>query len=157
MDINRDGSITAIELQQTLRRAQAGNEFNIKTVELLISRYDKNGDKQISFDEFLDLFNSLNEEYESFLMMDADGSGYIDFYEFKESLSRKGHRFSDSFYQYIMHEITGRTGKPGIQFDNYIRVAARFDYLCHFYHNTPYFHRNSLEEYLRKTFFQDFW
>ena len=157
MDLNRDGSITASELQQTLRRAQAGSEFNIKTIELLISRYDANGDKQISFDEFFELFNSLNEEYESFLLTDSDGSGTIDLDEFKTSLRRKGYNFSDQFFHYVVSEICNRTKKNGIQFDNYIRVAARFDYLCHFYHNTPYFQKNSLEEYLRKTFFQDFW
>ena len=158
MDLNRDGSITAVELQQTLRRAQAGSEFNIKTVELLISRYDMNGDKQIDFEEFFDLFSSLNDEFETFLMIDSDGSGLIDLQEFREALRNKGYNFSDQFYQYIVNEICSKTRKNGIQFDNYIRVAARFDYLCSFYNNTPYFKSNhTLESYLRKTFFQDFW
>jgi Ca2+-binding EF-hand superfamily protein len=157
MDTNRDGSITAQELQQTLRKAQAGSEFSLKTVELLISRYDTNGDREISFNEFFDLFNSLNEEFESFLMMDTDGSGSIDFIEFKTALKQKGYNFSDYFFKYIVDEICARTRKSGILFDSYIRVAARFDYLIHYYKNTPYFQRNSLEEYLRKTFFTDFW
>jgi Ca2+-binding EF-hand superfamily protein len=142
----------------TLRRAQANSEFSIKTVELLISRYDMDGDKQIDFDEFFDLFNSINDEFEAFLLTDSDGSGLIDLYEFQTSLRNKGYSFSDQFFQYLMSEICTKTKKSGIQFDNYIRVAARFDYLCNFYHNTPYFQKSlSLEEYLRKTFFQDFW
>jgi hypothetical protein len=117
-----------------------------------------NGDKQISFDEFFDLFNCINEEYEAFLMIDSDGSGLIDLYEFKSALRNKGYNFSDMFFQYLMNEICAKTKKNGIQFDNYVRVAARFDYLCNFYQNTPYFQKShSLEDYLGKTFFQDFW
>ena len=60
-DLNRDGSITSIELQEALR-GQISN-FSLKTIELLISKHDKNGDKEISFEEFNSLFNNLNEEY----------------------------------------------------------------------------------------------
>jgi Ca2+-binding EF-hand superfamily protein len=101
MDLNGDGSITAVELQRALRRTLAGSEFNIKTVELLIAKYDVNGDKEISFEEYFDLFNNLNEEYENFLMMDADGSGTIDQAEFTDALLRKGHEFSHEFFKFI--------------------------------------------------------
>jgi Ca2+-binding EF-hand superfamily protein len=156
MDINKDGSITANELQQTLRLAQS-SEFSIKTVELLMSKYDTNGDREISFEEFYDLFSNLNEEFESFLLMDSDGSGSIDLEEFANALKQKGYNFSRSFFQGIMEEIDKKTGHNGIRFDNYIRVAARFDFLCQSYRKTPYFQKESLEVYLKKTFFQDFW
>lgn len=157
MDLNGDGSITAVELQRALRRSLAGSEFSIKTVELLIAKYDVNGDKEISFEEFFDLFNSLNEEYENFLMMDTDGSGSIDQAEFTDAIMRKGHEFSHEFFKYIMDEVYRKTGQYGIQFDNYIRIAARFEFLCKTYKNTPYYHKHPLESYLKKTFFQDFW
>ncbi len=157
MDLNKDGSITAHELQQALKRTQSTSEFSIKTVELLMSKYDTNGDREISFEEFYDLFLNLNEEFESFLLMDCDDSGSIDLEEFRNAINRKGYNFSSTFYQGLMSEIAKQTGFDGIRFDNYIRVAARFDFLCQSYRKTPYFQKDSLEAYLKKTFFQDFW
>lgn len=157
MDVNKDGSITANELQQALRMTQSTSEFSRKTVELLMSKYDTNGDREISFEEFHDLFLNLNEEFESFLYMDADDSGSIDINEFSSSINKKGYNFSNDFYLAIMNEIEKKTGHRGIRFDNYIRVAARFDFLCQSYRKTPYFQKESLERYLKKTFFQDFW
>ena len=157
MDINNDGSITSNELQLTLQQTQSGAEFNIKTIDLLIAKYDKNGDKEISFEEFAELYNSLNEEFLNFLMMDSDGSGTIDLEEFSASINNKGFQFSNKFYSSIMDEIRKHTGIYGIKFDNYIRIMARFDFLCQTYRKTPYFHKHSLEHYLTKTFFQDFW
>lgn len=158
MDANHDGSITAIELQEALRRGQGVSDFNIKTIHLLISKYDKNGDREISFDEFYDLYCNLNEEYENFLMMDEDGSGYIDLDEFQSAMVSKDYNFTRKFFKFIVEEIGKHTASSGIKFDNYIRVMARFDYLCAYYQKTPYFHnKHSLQSYLKNTFFQDFW
>jgi Ca2+-binding EF-hand superfamily protein len=157
MDVNRDGSITASELQRALRRTQASSEFDMKTIQLLISKYDTNGDREISFEEFFELFNNLNEEYETFLLTDADGSGFIDLHEFTEALKGKGYFFSHKFYEYIVNEICKRTKNPGIPFDIYIRVAARFDQLSRQYNLTLFYQKNSLENFLKKNFFDDFW
>jgi Ca2+-binding EF-hand superfamily protein len=157
LDINRDGSITAYELQQALKRTQTNSDFNMRTVELLIATYDRNGDKEISFEEFSDLFNNLNEEYANFLMMDEDSSGEIDLQEFTQAMSRKGYEFTESFYKMILDNVRKHTSAHGLKFDNYIRIAARFDFLVRSYRSTPYFHKQSLEQYLKKTFFQDFW
>ena len=119
MDLNRDGSITSIELQEALR-GQISN-FSLKTIELLISKHDKNGDKEISFEEFNSLFNNLNEEYENFLLTDSDDSGLIDLSEFRNSMFKKGYHFSDNFYKFIVDEISRRTHNYGIRFDDYIR------------------------------------
>lgn len=129
----------------------------MKTVELLISKYDTNMDREISFDEFFDLFNNLNQEYETFLLTDSDGSGFIDLHEFTEALKGKGYFFSRGFYEYIVNKICKRTKQHGIQFDIYIRVAARFDQLCAQYNHTLFFQKNSLENYLKENFFDDFW
>ena len=119
MDLNRDGSITSIELQEALR-GQISN-FSRKTIELLISKHDKNGDKEISFEEFNSLFNNLNEEYENFLLTDSDDSGLIDLSEFRNSMFKKGYHFSDNFYKFIVDEISRHTHNYGIRFDDYIR------------------------------------
>ena len=157
MDVDKDGSITSSELHRTLLRTQSSTEFDMKTIDLLISKYDKNGDKEISFEEFTDLYNNLNEEFVNFLMMDSDDSGTIDLQEFTEALNNKGFHFSNEFFKSIMEGVQKHTGLYGLKFDNYIRIAARFEFLCKTYRTTPYFHKHTLENYLKMTFFQDFW
>ena len=120
MDFNRDGSITSAELQEALRRGQ-GSDFSMKTIDLLISKYDKNGDREISFEEFYDLYINLNGEYENFLLTDSDGSGLIDTDEFSRTMVKKGYMFSQKFFKFIVDEISKHTGFYGIKFDNYIR------------------------------------
>ena len=70
------------ELQQTLHRSKINSDFIIENIELLINRYDQNGDHEISFDEFFDFFYDLNEEYENFLMIEPYESSSYDFDEF---------------------------------------------------------------------------
>lgn len=158
MDVNGDGSITSDELQEALKRGQSSNEFSQKTIQLLISRYDKNGDREISFEEFFDLYCNLNDEFENFLMMDGDGNGFIDFDEFAQAMTSRGYNFSNRFFKFIIDEIGKHGNFRGIKFDSFIRVMARFDYLVEHYKKTPYFHnKHNLESYLKNTFFQDFW
>jgi len=120
MDLNNDGSIASSELQEVLRRGQ-GSDFSSKTIDHLITKYDKNGDREISFEEFYDLYINLNEEYENFLLTDSDGSGFIDPDEFSITMSKKGYQFSNKFYKFIVDEISKNTGTYGIKFDNYMR------------------------------------
>jgi Ca2+-binding EF-hand superfamily protein len=157
MDYNGDNTISARELQEALKRGQSNSEFNFKTIELLLQKYDTNGDKQISFEEFYDLFLHLNEEYENFLLMDEDGSGEIDFNELSNALEKKGYSLSEQFYKFIINEMQRNTGHSGIKFDNYIRIAARFDYLCKYYRKSSLFQKYPMETYLRSSFFENFW
>ena len=158
MDINRDGSITADELQRSLTRIwETGTHFTMKTIELLIDKYDTNGDREISFDEFASLYQNLNEEHAAFLLVDSDGNGTIDLEEFKRSFQNKGyHDFKDKFYNAIMKEVEKRTGVYGIKFDIFIRVRARFNFLRKKYRNTLH-SATTLEDYLVKNFFENFW
>src|SRR5689334_14661074 len=55
IDLNRDGMLTIEELSGVLGEDIAGAQAMIKTV-------DKNGDGQIDFDEFLDLWLKREEE-----------------------------------------------------------------------------------------------
>ncbi len=156
IDVDNSGALTVDELQRALYNVH-NKEFSLKTVELLMSKYDKNNDKSITFDEFYDLYGDLNAEYESFLLMDVDDSGDIDLNELEQGFSTKGYKFTNDFYKHIISEINKKTGDPGVKFDHYIRLASRFDYLCHCYRETPYYQVMSLENYLKKTMFLDFW
>lgn len=155
MDLNGDGKLTAHELQKALR--QAGSEFSLRTVELLMNKYDSNGDKEIAFDEFIGLFHRLNDDYEQFVMFDLDASGHIDYFEFKESLKSKGYEFSDDFYEHMMTMICTRTRSERITFDTFMRVSARLDYMKELYNDSAQYQRKPMNQFLRKYFFDEFW
>lgn len=157
MDMNKDGYLCFDELQEALRRGQLNSEFNVKTVQLLFERFDTNKDGEIDFDGFYDMYMYLNNEYCVFLSMDKDGNGTIDAEELYDAFTKRGYKFRRDFFNYI--ESTMReTNKNGITFDNYCRLSARFDHLCNIYKNTPRYQANTtLENYLKKTFFFNFW
>merc|ERR1712147_490825 len=116
--MNKDGLITPIELQEALRISQGIINFNIKTIHLLIARYDKSGDRMISFNQFFDLYCNLNNEFESFLMMDKAGNGYINKDEFSEAMINKRYNFSRKFFKFIVDEIGKHSSCNIIKFDN---------------------------------------
>ncbi|CAF1017469.1 unnamed protein product, partial [Brachionus calyciflorus] len=142
IDINKDGSISSNELQHILKNVQSNASFDPKTVYLLIKKYDRNGDNEINFEEFYDLYNNLNEEFETFLLTDIDGSGSIDSREFAELLKSKGYDFSHMFYDYFFRELYRFSHKNTIEFDIYIRVSTRLDYLVKHYYNNSYYNTN---------------
>jgi Ca2+-binding EF-hand superfamily protein len=137
-------------------RGQPNSQFDIKTAELLVNKYDTNNDGEISFHEFESLFGYLNEEYFKFLMADSDGNMTIDSHELEEFLKQRGFKFKKDFYNFIINSIKSRT-KNGVTFDYYCRLMARFDYLTKIHATIPYYKTYPLENYLRDAFFSEFW
>lgn len=157
IDINGDGAISANELQKVLKNVNSKNQFDPKTVFLLIKSYDLDGDNQISFDEFLNLHSKLNEDWETFLITDTDSSGGIDSNELSKTIQNKGYSLSKKFFEFFFDKFFEKTGKKNIEFDMFIRVSARLEYLLKYYHNNTNCYRNySIESYLEKKFFQEF-
>lgn len=154
IDSNRDGRITGQELHEALRRGQPTSDFDPYTIQTLIEKYDSDRDNQISFQEFNSLFGHLNAQLNEFYDFDADNSGSIDGRELGNILHRKGYQFSPDLFNYIVYEISRRSGKPGVTFDTYVRVIARFDFLRDQYHRNPQLQRSvPLEKYIRDSFF----
>lgn len=138
IDVNRNGSISTQELHEALRRGQTNFDFDPFTVQYLMQKYDTNGNGQISFEEFYQLNVDLNVQYNEFLDIDQDMSGFVDSRELSNSLRRKGYNFSPEIFDFIVNEISRRSGKRGITFDLYVRVSARFDALRNEYNRMPY-------------------
>jgi Ca2+-binding EF-hand superfamily protein len=156
IDSNRDNNITAQELHQALRKGHSSSEFDPYTVTVLLEKYDSNHDSQITFDEFARLFNDLNGQLNEFLDFDSDNSGAIDGRELGNIMRRKSYNFSPDLYNFVAGEIARRSGKPGITFDTYVRVIARFDFLRNQFNRAQT--QNSmlapnLETYVRNSFF----
>ncbi len=153
IDSNRDNNITAQELHQALRKGHSSSEFDPYTVTVLLEKYDSNHDNQITFDEFSRLYNDLNGQFNEFLDFDSDNSGSIDGRELGNIMRRKGYNFSPDLYNYIVYEISRRSGKNGVTFDTYVRVIARFDHLRNVYNRTNMQSSMPLENYVRNNFF----
>ena len=118
-----------------------------------MEKYDKNRNGQIQFDEFYDLFAGINQQFNDFLDMDRDSSGFIDGRELTAALHRRGFTdLSPDLFNYIVYELSRRNGVSGINFDLYVRTIARLDYLRAQYYRNPY---NSVpfDQFVRQSFF----
>ena len=74
VDTNRSGSINARELQAALSNG-SWEPFSEATTCLFIRMFDRNGDNVLSFSEFKQLWNYLQQWTETFRRFDTDGSG----------------------------------------------------------------------------------
>ena len=154
------GEISFDELYEALKKGQPNMQFDKKTVQLLLSQFDKNNDNEISFQEFNDLFSCINEQYNEFLDIDLDSSGYIDNNELENALRNKGFKMSSKFYYDLVNEIIKRNRLNGISFDIFVRIISRFTQL-----KTEYKYSNNykdnydyqyIEKYYRDKFFLKF-
>lgn len=152
MDHNRDGQITIQELHEALKRGQPMFDFDPFTVQYLVQKYDNNRNNEISFHEFHDLFVGLNIQFNEFLDIDRDSSGFIDGRELTNAMYAKGFHFSPEIFDYVVNEISRRSGKQGISFDIYVRVAARFEALRNEYNRMP-MKNMPMEMFVRSKFF----
>jgi Ca2+-binding EF-hand superfamily protein len=148
-----------------LARGAANSEFDRKTVEILLRKYDQNNDGEITFNEFLNLFTGINREYNEFLDIDEDFSGTIDEHELQNVLNKKSIYLSKPFFKHLTDNLKFRTNNNGITFDIYVRVLALIQHLITMYRNIPQ-NRNkinqpgaidwNLETFLRDNFFNYF-
>ncbi|XP_063715085.1 programmed cell death protein 6-like isoform X2 [Symsagittifera roscoffensis] len=124
VDVDRSGKINPSELQRALSNGQT--DFNIETVQILMNLFDQDHSGQITYDEFVRLFDFVNQWRNTFMAYDRDRSGSINFHELKTALTNFGYRLSDRFYNLIMVRFTTRP-KNEVSFDNFIRVCVLLD------------------------------
>lgn len=126
-------------------------------MQLLLSQYDKNNDNEISFQEFNNLFMYINEQYNDFLDIDLDFSGFIDGQELASALINKGYvSLSTQFFEDLVKEIKKFTKTNGISFDVFIRIIARMNQLNDQFKKSSDYNVLHLEDYLKKKFFLKF-
>ena len=58
MDVDNTGFITAANLRELLNQVGASEEMSDEDINALITRADKTGDGQVSFEEFVEAFLS---------------------------------------------------------------------------------------------------
>jgi Ca2+-binding EF-hand superfamily protein len=71
--IHRDSAkLSESELNQALENGFPNSQFKRDKLKKVFTKYDKNKDKQIDFDEFSCLFAEINEKFHEFLVDDSD-------------------------------------------------------------------------------------
>jgi len=109
-DKNRDGTISVSELEQIMQNL--GEKPTREEVKLMVAKVDKDGDGNISFDEFVILMasakSSTDEELrQAFNVFDTDGSGTISRSELKQ----------------VMQTVLGEKDLTDKQLDDMLKAA----------------------------------
>ena len=103
IDTSGDGFVTVAELRKAL--ANAGFDHTLKEIQNIVKKSDKNGDRKLVWEEFLEMMKSefheesvkdverknvSGEEYSramaAFKMFDKSNDGYIDIEELKKAM-----------------------------------------------------------------------
>ncbi|KAK8769999.1 hypothetical protein V5799_013536 [Amblyomma americanum] len=118
LDKNRSGKINATELQSALSNG-TWKPFNPDTVRLMINIFDRNRTGSITFDEFVSLWNYINDWLKCFQNFDKDRSNSIDKRELRDALSSFGYRLSEQTLDSMLMKYD-KDRKGSINFDDYV-------------------------------------
>ncbi|KAI6029411.1 hypothetical protein BKA83DRAFT_680361 [Pisolithus microcarpus] len=136
VDTNRNGAITATELQSALANSD-WSPFDIDTVKLLMNFFDHDRDGMIGFEEFQRLSRYIKDWQNVFRHFDRDRSGTIDGSELRSALSRFGSVAAPFFLMtdvdrslaiFIYNKATTPDYRgivpTGISFDRFVRACV---------------------------------
>lgn len=118
VDKDRSGRVDAVELQQCLSNG-TWKPFNPKTVHMMTNIFDRSRTATVSFDEFVSLWNYINDWLRCFNDFDKDRSGSIDRNELRDALRIFGYRLSDEAVDLLLMKYD-RDKKGSINFDDCI-------------------------------------
>jgi len=111
VDVDGNGRITALELQQALRN---GNHttFEISTIEMLMRLFDSDRSGTITFQEFQGIYKYVQDWAGVFGQVDRNKSGTIDLQELQDGLRQFGYNLSQHVVQSLIqryapdHQVT---------------------------------------------------
>ncbi|CAH8540758.1 unnamed protein product [Schistosoma turkestanicum] len=122
VDKNRDGYVDHNELQLALSNG-IGTSFNARTIQLMISMFDRDRNGTIDLSEFSHLFKYVQDWQQCFCRFDQDRSGLIDARELHCALSSFGYRLSPCFVQTMISRFD-RNNRGQIAFDDFIYACV---------------------------------
>jgi len=124
-DLDKDGTITADELQEVMK--SMGRLFSRKEVKEMIAEVDVDDSGSIEFDEFLLMMcrdeDSEFELLEAFKVFDKDGDGEVTANEVRDVLAKFGQKLSDAELEAMMAEVD-RNGDGVISFAEFKQLMG---------------------------------
>jgi len=121
VDANKSGTITPAELQKALVNGN-GTEFNMVTINSMISLFDKDKSGEICYTEFGALWRYVVDWQNCFKAFDKDKSGTINQSELQEALTTFGYNLSPQVYRLLLRKFD-RTGRQAVCFDDFIQCC----------------------------------
>jgi len=121
VDANKSGTITPAELQKALVNGN-GTEFNMVTIDSMISLFDKDKSGEICYTEFGALWRYVVDWQNCFKAFDKDKSGTINQSELQEALTTFGYNLSPQVYRLLLRKFD-RTGRQAVCFDDFIQCC----------------------------------
>ncbi|EKX50609.1 hypothetical protein GUITHDRAFT_53577, partial [Guillardia theta CCMP2712] len=119
-DDDGSGQISAEELRKALR--SLGVNVSVKEMNLLMKRFDHNGDQCIDFQEFEDMVKELIPPPEfdaSFEKMDLNGDKTLDAEEIRLGLQELGIDMSEEHLKRVM-AVADTSGDGTVDYDEFV-------------------------------------
>jgi len=128
VDHDGSGAITAVELERALVNGD-WTAFDLDTVKLLMSLFDRDRSGTIGFNEFSSLWKYIKDWQNVFRHFDRDRSGSIDGRELQEALHQFGYNLNPQLLTLVQKKyasnVSYRGGAlPGITFDRFVRACV---------------------------------
>ncbi|KAL3248292.1 hypothetical protein MRX96_056554 [Rhipicephalus microplus] len=131
VDKDRSGRVDAVELQQCLSNG-TWKPFNPEAVRMMINIFDRSRTGTLSFDDFVSLWNYINDWLRCFQDFDKDRSGSIDRNELRDALRCFRYRLSDESVDIMLMKCDPER-KGSINFDDYILCRVTLEtFTCSF-------------------------
>ncbi|KAI3384607.1 hypothetical protein SNEBB_000087 [Seison nebaliae] len=144
VDEDGSGQISCNELQQALVNGN-WSHFNRETCRLMINMFDKDNSGGIDEDEFVELWQFIQQWKNTFDTYDKDRSGTIDIEEMNSALYLLGHSYSNELLEKLFSQFKGRRNE--LEMDNFITLKelgyilseefVRLFVSCYYYVEAP--------------------
>jgi len=121
----QDGQIDAHELQRCLTSSGISGSyqmFSLETCRLLINMLDRDYSGQMGFNEFKELWSSLNQWKTSFMQFDRDRSGTVEPHELHQAIQSFGYNLSPQALNIVVKRYADQSR---ITFDNFVAAVTR--------------------------------
>ncbi|KAG5484105.1 hypothetical protein LSCM1_05960 [Leishmania martiniquensis] len=120
--VDTDGSGAISVPELNAALSSAGVPFSLATTEKLLNMYDKDGSGEINFNEFKDLHQFIISMKNGFRQRDSSGDGRLDASEVRAALQASGYRISEPTFQALMRKFD-RHHRGCLGFDDYVELS----------------------------------
>ena len=144
IDVDNNGTLTKTELQRVLLNGD-WSPFNLDTIVLLFSLFDRDGNGTINFNEFMGLWHYIEDWKRIFSTFDKDNNGTIEIPELITAMKSFGFNISEETLKKLVrkykvsHNTQGRKltlndFEYAVSFDNFVQLCVTVKTLTDVFH-----------------------